>query len=460
MDNDKQSTADVEQAAVGGLKAKIGWVMYDFANTIFSMNIVTYFFSPWIITDLGVEDIFFSLAYSGSMLMVALTLPSLGRLADHTGGKLRGLRTFTLLCIAFTVLLSLVAFLDIHLIVTVVLALVCFAVANYFYEGSMPFYNALLADVSTPSTVGKISGIGVGLGYAGAICGLLMVQPFTHLNILPGVSNRVYAFLPTAIFFLIFSLPTFIWVKERDSKRSREVLKESFALRWKQTLREVRQYPGVLRYFIGDILVKDAVNTIIVFMAVYAETVVGFKDAEKVKLFLFSTAVAVPGSMLFGWLADRIRAKRALLIAIVGWICVLSAGVVFAEKSLFYIVGAFLGVFLGAVWTTTRPLLNTLVPPEKMGQFYGLYAFSGKAAAVIGPLLWGLVVLIGKADLPLGHATLSVISSLGGTVTDALAATIQYRLALGAQMIALIVGFFVFLGVPNRRRYPEASPQN
>jgi len=363
------------------------------------------------------------------------------------------------MCVGFTVLLSLVAFLGFGLVVTVVLALLCFAVANYFYEGSMPFYNALLADVSTPTTVGRISGIGVGLGYAGAILGLLMVQPFTKLNLVPGLSERVYAYLPTAILFLIFALPTFLWVRERSHKPSGPVVEENFAVRWRQTLHDLRKYPGVLRYFIGDLLIKDAVNTVVVFMAVYAEAVVGFHDAEKVKLFLFSTGVAVPGSILFGWLADRIRAKRALQIAILGWICVLTAGVLFTDKTSFYIIGASLGVFLGAVWTTTRPLLNTLVPEEKMGQFYGLYAFSGKAAAVIGPLLWGIVALVGKADWPLGKATLAIVSALGGTVTESLSATIHYRLALGAQMLALVAGFIIFLRVPNRRRY-HSSTQN
>lgn len=457
MTNAKTPRDAVGQTTVGGLKAKIGWVMYDFANTIFSMNIVTFFFSPWIINDLGVEDIFFSISYSASMLVVALTLPSLGRLADQTGGKMRGLKSFTLLCVGFTVLLSLVAFLGLGFTFTVVLALLCFAVANYFYEGSMPFYNALLGDVSTPETVGRISGIGVALGYGGAILGLLMVQPFTNLNLVPGVSERVYAYLPTAILFLIFALPTFFWVRERRFERPEQALQENFALRWKQTLRDIRKYPGVLRYFIGDLLVKDAVNTVIVFMAVYAEAVVGFEDAEKVKLFLFSTGVAIPGSILFGWLVDRIRAKPALLIAILGWICVLTAGVLFTTQDTFYVIGACLGVFLGAIWTTTRPLLNTLVPPEKMGQFYGLYAFSGKAAAVIGPLLWGLVALIGKADLPLGQATLAVVEAFGGTVSEELAATIHYRLALGAQMVTLVVGFVIFLRVPNRRRYQQSA---
>lgn len=349
-------------------------------------------------------------------------------------------------------LLSAVGFSGLSITLTAVVALALFAAANYFYEGSMPFYNSLLADVSTPENVGKVSGYGVAVGYAGAILGLLMVQPFTRLNLFAGVSERVYAFLPTALLFLVFALPTFFWVKEQ--RRAPAIATtEPFFARLRATINEVRLYPGALRYFIGDFLIKDAVNTIVVFMAVYAEAVVGFRDQEKLQLFVIATAVAVPGSALFGLLADKFRAKPALLAAVVGWIGVLTAGVFFTGKVQFYILGALLGIFLGAVWTTTRPLLNTLVPVEKHGQFYGIYAFCGKAAAVIGPLLWGVVVLIGREGMPLGDAALTVADWLGIDTSADFSATIHYRLALASQILALIGGFIAIAGVPNRRRY-------
>ncbi len=436
-------------------RAQFAWAMYDFANTIFSMNIVTFFFSPWIIITLGVEDIWFSLAYSISMIAVALTMPSLGRKADQTAGKVRGLRSYTLLCVLFTVFLSLSAISHLSLTITAALALFCFACANYYYEGGITFYNALLSDVSNTDNVGKVSGIGVGVGYVGAIAGLWLVAPFTDGSLSPSMSGREYAFLPTAVFFLIFALPAFFWIKEREHARSSTAAGESYFRRMSLTLKETRDYPGVLRFLISDFLVEDAIATTIVFMAVYAEAVVGFAENDRRILFLSSTAFAFAGSFLFGWLADRIRAKNALLIALIGWVSVLAIGVGVTGKSVLYVIGALVGMFLGAVWTTARPLLNSLVPEEKLGQFYGLYSLSGRSAATVGPLIWGFVALLGKQDMPLGRAALSILSALGIEATEGLKATIHYRLALASLLIAMLAGLVGFIKVPNRRRYSK-----
>ena len=438
------------------LRAQIGWVLYDFANTIFSMNIVTYYFSPWIIEDLHTKDIFFSISYSTSMLLVAITLPALGRKADLGGTRLRDLKTFTYLCVACTVLLSLFALLNLSPLATVVIALICFAGANYFYEGGLTFYNALLSDVSTPSTVGKISGIGTGIGYAGSITGLLLVSPLLGLNLVEGLSGRVYTFLPTALLFLIFALPCFMWVRESNYAVVVTASKESFTEGLKSALRDTRQYPGLLRYMIGNFLVIDAVNTVIIFMGVYSNTVVGFEEGDKLILFIASTSFALVGSILYGYLTDKIKSKPAMLLSVVGWIIALAWASVESSKTNFYVIGAFFGVFLGAVWTASRPLLNSLVPEEKLGQFYGVYSLCSKAAATLGPLIWGVVALIGERDMPLGRATLSALEILGISVTEQLAASIHYRLALAAQIIALVAGFVVLLKVPNKREYlPE-----
>lgn len=436
-------------------RARFAWAMYDFANTIFSMNIVTFFFSPWIIITLGLEDIWFSLAYSASMIVVACTMPGLGRKADQTAGKIRGLRSYTLMCVLFTVLLSLVAILHLSLTVTAALALLCFACANYFYEGGITYYNALLSDVSNPNNVGKVSGIGVGLGYIGAIAGLWLVAPFVDGSLSPSMSGREYAFFPTAILFLIFALPAFFWIKEREHPQPSSAAEEGYFKRMSQTLKETRDYPGVLRFLISDFFVEDAIATTIVFMAVYAEAVVGFAEAEKRILFLTSTAFAFAGSFLFGYLADRIRPKKALIIALVGWVSVLAIGVVVSDKSTLYVVGGLVGIFLGGVWTTARPLLNSLVPAEKLGQFYGLYSLSGRSAATVGPLIWGLIALIGKHDMPLGRGALSVLSSLGVNITENLTATIHYRLALASLLVAMLAGLVGFFKVPNRSRYSK-----
>ena len=221
----------------------------------------------------------------------------------------------------------------------------------------------------------------------------------------------------------------------------------------RRALQDTREYPGLLRYMIGNFLVIDAVNTVIIFMGVYSSTVIGFEEGDKLVLFISSTTFALFGSIFYGYLTDKIKSKPAMLISVVGWIVALCAATVASEKAYFYVIGAFFGVFLGAVWTASRPLLNTLVPEEKLGQFYGVYSLCSKAAATIGPLVWGIVALVGTKDMPLGKLTLDTLSQVGIAVSESLASTIHYRLALAAQIVALVAGFIVLLKVPNRKEY-------
>ncbi len=434
-------------------KAQIGWIFYDFANTIFSMNIVTYFFASWLINELHLEDIYFSLAYSVSMLAVAVTMPALGRRADQQGTRRDGLLLFTLLCVFFTELVALTSLLHVFSSALIVLILVFFAAANYFYEGGLTYYNALLTDVSTPANVGKISGIGTGVGYAGSLIGLLLVFPLSTMTIWPGVSGSVYTFLPTALLFAICSIPTFLWVRERPVAVATVTKREAFSRGLVNSLRETRNYPGLLRFMIGNFLIADAVNTVVLYMSVYSESVIGFVDADKLLLFAVSTSVALVGSILFGYITDWIRSKYALMITAAGWVLCLLAAVFVSSKPAFFVIGGFVGVFLGAVWTTSRPLLNTLAPPEKLGQFYGVLSLCSKAAAVVGPLIWGLVALIGKADLPLGSAAIALLSTLGVPTDDAVSGSIHHRLALLSQVLPMFLGLFILRKLPNRRDY-------
>jgi UMF1 family MFS transporter len=351
------------------------------------------------------------------------------------------------------VLLSLTALTITDITLVAIFTLLCFAAANFFYEGGLTFYNALLADVSDETNIGRVSGIGVAVGYLGAIAGLLLVMPITDGSIIPGVEGREYAFLPTALLFLIFALPTSYWVRERPVAFAKPLVPETFLASWKKTLREARRYPGVLRFLIADYLIEDAIATLVIFMAIYAEAVAGFVDADKVVLFISSTVCAFGGSLIFGWLADRIGGKRSLLLAVIGWVVVLCAAVVLTSRTGFFVLGGFIGVFLGAVWTTSRPLLNSLVPREKLGQFYGLYTLSGRAAATIGPLIWGLVVLFGKSDSWLGRLAIGSLEMLGIEQAQIYADSIHYRLAVASLLVVMLAGLLILLKVPRQRRF-------
>ena len=431
-------------------RGAVAWAFYDFANTIFSMSVITMYLAQWVVVDRQVETIWYSLAYSGSMALVALTLPVLGALSDaRAGGRLRFLLGFTVAAVGGTALIGAAA-LGLPGPTGVIWALVAFFLANYAFQGSLVFYNSLLPLVSTPATIGRVSGFGVALGYLGSISGLLLVAPFVDgkipvLNIhvmAPAEAGRAAAFLPTALFYGIFSIPLFLRIKT-DRKEDAwagaggraapvgytEPHSASGAIR--QAVREVIEgirdtgrYPGVRRFLIANYLFVDAINTVILFMAVYAYEVMGMPDSTKIPFFMVATTGAVIGSLLLGPLADRHGPKRTLEWILIGWVVALGSVVISGHPVVFWAAGVVIGICLGGTWTTSRALLVRLTPESAHGRFFGLYALSDKAAAVIGPLLWGLIIWFGK---PLGP--------------------VRYRLAVASLALFVLAGWWILRGV-------------
>lgn len=436
------------------------WLLYDFANTIFSMNILTMYFAQWIVIDQARGDLWYAIPYSISMGLTALTMPVLGAVSDLLGNRKRFLITLSLICIGTILVIGVLARMFDPGLGLLVTCLVLFVFANASYEGGIVFYNALLPGIAGPHNMGKISGWGVALGYAGAIFGLILVLPFVEGNIfgleIPFLSGwgRSGAFIPTALLFLIFALPLFLWVRERTEDApghtGRGLLRTSFKRVW-DGLRQTKKYPGVLRFLIADYFFEDAIATIIIFMAIYTEKAMGFSDQEKTLLFIVSTVSAVGGSVFWGWLTDRIGPKRALGLAVIGWIITLLIAAATSDKTVFWALGSCVGVFLGAVWTSSRALLVGLVPGNVVGQFFGLYSLSGRAAAIIGPLVWGTVVTVFAAGSVAGDALISVPQALGLSVSPEILASLNYRLAVVILAGIMVFGLIIFRRIPDRR---------
>ncbi|UCB52675.1 MAG: MFS transporter [Candidatus Zixiibacteriota bacterium] len=445
-------------------KAVTGWAIYDFANTMFSMNIVTMYFAQWLVVDNKVEDIYYSVSYALSMLLVAATMPALGAISDAKGKRMPSLAILTGGCILATLVLGITSGLMSGATSKILVALILFALANYGFEGGLVFYNALLPEVSTQESIGRVSGWGVALGYVGAITGLLLVKPFVDGHIfgleLPfSQGGRQSAFIPTALLFLLFSLPIFLWVKDRVPRSLEKIrFKEAFRRVW-EGIANTRKFPGVRRFLVAYYFFSDAIATVVIFMAVYAQVVMGFPDSVKIWFFIVATTFAVIGSFLCGYVTDWIGPKKALTFAVLGWIFSLLVIIFTADKTIFWAVGPLIGICLGSTWTASRPLLTGLVPRETLGQFFGLYALSGKVAAVAGPILWGVAVLFFKADNLLVHGLVSLLKKTGFAFSHHVLSTIQYRFAVGILVLMMVSGLIILLKVPDRfeRKVPSRT---
>jgi UMF1 family MFS transporter len=357
------------------------WALYDFANTIFSMNIISMFFPLWVTGDMGGKDIHYSFAVSGSMLAAGLTMPVIGAVSDRTRKRVPYLALFTLVCSAATFGIGLAG--------SLAAGLVLFALANYAYHTALVPYDAMLPEVSEGGSIGRVAGLGVGLGYVGTIFGLLAVGPIVERY------GRQAAFIPTAILFLVFALPVMLVTKDKAAPAAagRVDIPRQFK-KIRNTLANTRRYPGLLRFLIANVLFADAVNTVIVFMAVYASKVVGMDDAQIMKFMITSTVFAAAGSFAAGRLTDRVGPQKALVYILWLWVFTLTVAGLSFSRYVFWAVGPLAGVSLGGTWVASRSLVAKLAPPRKYGEVYGLYNLGGKFGSVAGPLIWGGTILL------------------------------------------------------------------
>ncbi|MFQ5608204.1 MAG: MFS transporter, partial [Candidatus Zixiibacteriota bacterium] len=384
----------------------ISWSLYDFANTIFSMNIVSKYFKPWLVTDLGRSGYAFDFAVALSMLAVALVSPALGALSDHTGGKKRYLLVFTLGCVLSVVVFGVIPPEAFFIII------IFFALSNFFYEGGMVFYNSLLYSVTENESESRyVSGYGVALGYVGAIVGLMIVLPFVEGNLF-GVdvplldgSGRAGAFIPSAALFLVFASPLFLFVRERPtiSPHTAMSLKRAYSLVW-STLKQTERFPGLLKFLIADFLIKNAITAVIINIGVFCLFVIGFDDAQTTVFLMIVTVAAVAGSYILGRVAVFVSLNKMIVGVALGWIILLALFGVAGAEWMFWVLSAAAGICLGGVWTLHRPYLGELAPPGELGRFFGLYSLTGKAAAVLGPLWWAVFFWLFESDGPLGSA--------------------------------------------------------
>ena len=291
-------------------RGAVSWAMYDLANTIYSMNVVSLYFSQWVTVDRGKQDLWFSMAYGISMALVALTLPYFGLWADKTGRRLQFLAIFTGMSVLSTAALGGLTQGAGHLVFFTALGV--FALSNYGFQGGLVFYNALLPQVSTPQSRGRISGLGTAAGYFGSIMGMFLVLPFVEGRFpfieadLPiSGSGRSGAFLPTAILFGLFALPIFVTLRDKRTNTPSPEFREAFE-DLKQVILDRRRYPGVGRFLLANILLLEGVHTAILFMAVFSGKVMGLPDEAKVVFFILATVPAILGSMAAGWLCDRV----------------------------------------------------------------------------------------------------------------------------------------------------------
>ena len=391
-------------------KEVFAWSMYDFANQPFTTLIVTFIFSAFFTESLAANNqegtYLWSLGIAITAIFVSITSPILGALADAGGYRKFFLIFSSYLCVAATICLYFFKpgqtfdILGLNIDVAI-LALITFIIANIGFEFGTVFCNSYLSDLSTKKNIGKISGYAWGLGFFGGLISLAISFILLDLN---NVDNIRFINLLVAGWFVLFSIPTFFLVSDRKPERGiQKHFKQSLSS-IRDSFNNISKHKSILRFLLARLFYNDALITIFAFGGIYAAGTLQFSFNEILILGVVLNISACIGSFLFGFLEDRIGVKKMLTITL--WALFFATILAFlaplltnynqliTPKTLFWIAGVIIGLMQGPNQSGSRSLMARLTPEDKKNEFFGFYAFSGKATAFIGPLFFGILTRI------------------------------------------------------------------
>ncbi len=373
------------------------WCLYDFANSSYAVIIAAFVFAVYftnVIADKQpVGDFYWSLGINISMIISAILNPLCGAIADYTSNKKKFLVFFSLLSIIATMLLYFTGK------GTIALGITLFIFSNIGFQTALTFYDTFLTDITEPENYNVVSGYGYSLGYLGSLVSVLLVFPLAE--------NQNLLFVITGIFFLVFSLPLFLLVKEKRPTVVPEVppLLKQAKIGFKRvtdTIRHISRYKNLTRYLISYFLYIDAVNTIIFFAGIYASKTLNFDLTQLAIFFLIVQFTAMFGSLIFGYAGRRFGSKKTIIFTLVIWTLIVFYIYFFISENSniqlfgfnfhqFFIAGGFAGLFLGATQSISRALMAKLTPGEIKTEFFGFYALFDKTSTLLSPLTFGLV---------------------------------------------------------------------
>lgn len=370
----------------------VGWAMFDFANSSYTTLIVTVAFANYFTIMVAPgrnADFLWGLGLFLSNLLVMLMGPVIGAMADDMGRKKAFLAATYTLCVLGTLALYWV------LPGMVTLGLVLFVVSNLGFALGENLVASFLPEISTPANVGRISGFGWGLGYFGGLLCLVLCKPllegdFTDANLL----NVRLAWVITGLFFAIAALPTFFFLRERappgPRRRTAEYVRVSLGRLW-ETRRSLRHFSELARFLAVFFVFSLGLTAVIAFSSIYAKQTLKFTQSELTVLFIGLQLSSAAGAFGFGFIQDKLGARRTIEITLVLWIAVCIACYFANDKGFFTWVAVGAGFGIGSLQSASRGMVGMFSPVTKSAEFFGLWGFAGKGAYTLGPLVFGLI---------------------------------------------------------------------
>ncbi|MEE2953674.1 MAG: MFS transporter [Bacteroidota bacterium] len=370
-------------------KEILAWSFYDFANQPFSTIIVTFlygaFFTTVITSDEKTGTFLWTNAIAITAIIASILSPILGAFADTSGYRKFLLLFFTWTCILFSGLLFFPQEGDVYI------ALIFFVIANISFEMATVFYNSYLPDLATKNNIGRVSGFAWGFGFIGGLLALLLGYALFDIDTSLGIRRMN---ILVAIWFGVFSIPVFILKDTAKKKLKRTYIYHTF-LNLYHTLKEMARYKIILQFLIARLFYNDGLVTIFALGGIYAIGSVGFTFSEVMMLGIVLNICAALGSFLFGFFEDRIGSRLVinitLYVLIFAVILAFISPLITYSKLLFWVSGILIGLMTGPNQSSSRALMARLIPEDKRNEFFGFFAFTGKATAFLGPLFFGII---------------------------------------------------------------------
>ena len=376
-----------------------GWAMYDFANSGYTTVVLTAVFSAYFVGVVaGGADwatLAWTLAISASSLIVMLTMPAIGAYADLKAAKKRLLALSTVGCVIATAALAFAGRGDVWLAVAAVL------LSHTFYSYGESLIAAFLPELARDDAMGRVSGWGWSFGYLGGM--LALGLGLAYVATAQARGQPATAFVPvvmliTAGVYGLASLATFAWLRERATLQAKsseaggagvKASLQRLALTWQQA----RHYRD-LRWLLACCACYQAgISVVITLAAVYAEQVLGFKQADTMRLIFLVNIAAVAGAFAFGYWQDRVGYKRSLGFTLVGWFLMTLLAGFATGPAMFWAAAVIAGLCMGSSQSAGRAMVGLLTPPDRKAEFFGLWSFATSLAVVAGPLTYGLITL-------------------------------------------------------------------
>ena len=381
------------------------WAFYDWANSAFATTVMAGFFpiffkSFWA-SDLDAAESTFVIGSANSLigLLIAISAPVLGAIADAGKTKKKFLFIFASLGIFATGYLFFIPESSWKL------AVIFYALGVIGFSGGNIFYDALIVSVSTPAERNKTSSLGFSLGYLGG--GLLflfnvLMYMYPQWFGLSGPADAVlWSFMSVAFWWLIFSLPLLLQVKEKNKQVNNQynnVVNKAFS-NLLNTAKSVRQYKKVVIFLLAYFLYMDGVDTIIRMATSYGSDI-GLSASSMISALLLTQFVGFPATLLFGFYADKFGYKESLTFAIIVYICVVLFSSQMNTATEFFVVAGIIGLVQGGIQAISRSYFSNLIPQEKAAEFFGFYNFIGKSSVFLGPfMVSGIALLTGSPGI-------------------------------------------------------------